>query len=70
MYCRNYTGTISHVLCREVCYSVSLFGRDHYWRIHCINHYHNFPKEFSNCGKSRRIYCRSTQYEPGPKPSS
>jgi hypothetical protein len=26
MYCRNYTGTVSHVLCREVGYTVSLFG--------------------------------------------
>ena len=26
MYCRNYTGTVSHVLCREVYYTVSLFG--------------------------------------------
>ena len=26
MYCRNFTGTISCVLCREVCYTVSLFG--------------------------------------------
>ena len=31
MYCRNYTGTVSHVLCREVCYTlhVSLLGRVH-----------------------------------------
>ena len=26
MYCRNYTGTASCVLCREVDYTVSLFG--------------------------------------------
>ena len=32
MYCRNYTGTISHVLCREVCYTVSLFGGVHHQR--------------------------------------
>ena len=33
MYCRNYTGTISRVLCREVYYfAVSLFGRVHYRR--------------------------------------
>ena len=30
MYCRNYTGTVSRVLCREVYYTVSLFGRVHY----------------------------------------
>ena len=32
MYCRKYTGTSSHVLCREVYYTVSLFGRVHHWR--------------------------------------
>ena len=32
MYCRNYTGTVSRVLYREVCYTVSLFGRFHYQR--------------------------------------
>ena len=35
MFCRNYTGTKSRVLCREVCYTVSLLGRLHYQRIHC-----------------------------------
>ena len=30
MYCRNYTGTVSPVLYREVYYTVSLFGRVHY----------------------------------------
>ena len=39
MYCRNYTGTVSHVLCGEVCYTVSLFGRVHYRRSHCIYEY-------------------------------
>ena len=36
MYCWNYTGTISCVLCREVYCTVSLFGRVHYQRFHCI----------------------------------
>ena len=27
MYCRNYTGTISHVLCREVCHTACV----HIW---------------------------------------
>ena len=36
MYRRNYTGTISHVLCREVYYTVSLFGRVHYQRFLCV----------------------------------
>ena len=35
MSCRNYTGTVDHVLCREVYYTVSLFGRVHYQRFHC-----------------------------------
>ena len=35
MYCRNYTETVSHVLCREVYYTVSLFGRVHYQRFYC-----------------------------------
>ena len=35
MYCRNYTGTVSHVLCREVYYTVSLCERVHYRRFHC-----------------------------------
>ena len=26
MYCRNYTGTVSCVLCREVSYTVSYLG--------------------------------------------
>ena len=30
--CRYYIGTVSCVLCREVCYSVSLFGRVQYQR--------------------------------------
>ena len=30
MYCRNYTVTVSRVLCREVYYTVSFFGRVHY----------------------------------------
>ena len=30
MYFRNYTGTVSCVLSREVYYTVSLFGRVHY----------------------------------------
>ena len=34
MYCRNYAGTVSCVLCREVYYTVSLFGRVHYRRFH------------------------------------
>ena len=34
MYCRNYTGPVSHVLCREA-YSVFLPGRVHYRRFHC-----------------------------------
>ena len=36
MYCRNYTGTVSHVLCREVYYTVSFLGSVHYQRFHCI----------------------------------
>ena len=35
MYCRNYTETVSHVLCKEVFYTESLFGRVHYQRFHC-----------------------------------
>ena len=31
------TGTISHVLYREVCYTVSVFGRVHYRRFHCVH---------------------------------
>ena len=34
MYCRNYAKTTSCVLCREVYYTVSLFGRVHYQRFH------------------------------------
>ena len=34
MYCRNYIGTRSHVLCREVYYILFLFGRVHYQRFH------------------------------------
>ena len=30
MFCRNYTRTISCVLCREVCHTAPLFGRVHY----------------------------------------
>ena len=29
MYCRNYTGTVSHVLCREVDYTVKPVYNDH-----------------------------------------
>ena len=36
MYCRNYTATLSHVLCREVHCTVSLLERVHYQRFHCI----------------------------------
>ena len=36
MYCRNYTGTVSLVLCGEVCYTVSLFGRVHYQRFYQV----------------------------------
>ena len=36
MLCRNYTGAVSHVLCREVYCTVSLFGRVHYRRLHCM----------------------------------
>ena len=35
MYCRNNTGTLSRVLCREVYYAVSLFGRVHHQRFFC-----------------------------------
>ena len=35
MYCRNYTGTVSPVLCKEVYYTVSLFGRVHNQRFNC-----------------------------------
>ena len=35
MYCRNYTGTVSLVLCREVYYTVSSCGRVHYQRFLC-----------------------------------
>ena len=34
MYCRNYTGTISRVLSKEVYYTVSLFGRVPYQRFY------------------------------------
>ena len=34
MYCRNHTGTVRRVLCREVYFTVSLFGRVHYMRFH------------------------------------
>ena len=36
MYCRNYTGTVSRVLCREVYYTVSFLGRVHYRSFHSI----------------------------------
>ena len=39
MYCRNYTGTVRLVLCREVYYSVSLFGKVPYWGFNCIHTY-------------------------------
>ena len=39
MYCRNYTGTASCVLCREDYFDVSLFGRVHYQSFHCIHTY-------------------------------
>ena len=35
MYCRNYTGTVNRVFCREVYCTVSLFGRVHYRRLYC-----------------------------------
>ena len=34
-YDRNETRTTSRVLCREVYYTVSIFGRVHYQRFHC-----------------------------------
>ena len=37
MYCRNYTGSVSHVLCREVYCTVPLLGRVHYQRVHCAS---------------------------------
>ena len=33
--CGNCTGTVSRVFCREVYYTVSLFGRVHYRRFQC-----------------------------------
>ena len=40
MCCRNYTGTVNCVLCREVYYTVlcPLHGRVHYRRFHCTTH--------------------------------
>ena len=38
MYCRNYTGTVSHVLCREVYCTLSVSGRVHYQRFHCTTY--------------------------------
>ena len=35
MYCVNWNWDCKSVLCREVCYTVSLFGRVHYQRFHC-----------------------------------
>ena len=32
MYCTNCTGAVSPVLCREVYFTVSIFGRVHYGR--------------------------------------
>ena len=32
MYCRNYTGIVSCVLCREVCFTVTLIWRVHHRR--------------------------------------
>ena len=40
MYCRNYTGTVSRVLCREVYYTVSSSGRVHYQRFTVCLHCH------------------------------
>ena len=37
MYCRNYSGTVSHVPCREVHYTVSILGRVHYQRFLCVH---------------------------------
>ena len=55
MYCRNYAGTVNRVLCREVCYTVSLFGRALYQRFHCIPEHR--PHARSNMRKcSRTIY--------------
>ena len=46
MYCRNYTGTISCVLCREVHHTVSLFGRVHYQRFCCMYQYvHTYTRK-------------------------
>ena len=39
-YCRNYIRTVNHVLCREVSYTVPLFGRVHYQRLHCVYYIH------------------------------
>ena len=49
MYCRNYTGTASLVLCREVYYTVSSFGRVHYQRFHCTHvlvHVHTYVRMY------------------------
>ena len=56
MYCRNYTGTVSDVLCREVCYTVSLFGRVHYQRVHSkyITLGGNSP-QIKLCGRDRLV---------------
>ena len=40
MCCGNYTGNVSRVLCREVYYTVSLFGRVHYLRFTVLEKYH------------------------------
>ena len=48
MYCRNYTGTISHVLCREVYYTVSSFGRVHYQRCTVTSYRHPYIQYILN----------------------
>ena len=49
MYCRNYTGTVSRVLCREVYYTESLFGRVHYQRLHCSILSLTLAKQIQDC---------------------
>ena len=61
MYCRNYTGTVSHVLCREVYYTVSLFGRVHYQRVHCVHPTKHSTHAVHTYTHAQMTLCKTTQ---------
>ena len=70
MYCGNYTGTVSHVLCREVYKTLSLVGRAHCQRFHCATegahthtnlHMLHFQGDFLSRRIERDVHTNSTQ---------